>query len=45
MGLRNNQIEELALAGMVHDIGKISIPDAILKKPGKNKIESLLSKE
>ena len=35
MGLRNNQIEELALAGMVHDIGKISIPDAILKKPGK----------
>jgi len=35
LGLRNNQIEELALAGMVHDIGKISIPDAILKKPGK----------
>ena len=35
MQLRKDEITELELAGMVHDIGKISLPDAILKKPGK----------
>ncbi len=33
--LSREDIELLGLAGMYHDIGKISIPDAILNKPGK----------
>ncbi|MDX9691521.1 MAG: HD domain-containing protein, partial [Acholeplasmataceae bacterium] len=35
LGLQDDQIRELELAGLYHDIGKISIPDAILDKPGK----------
>lgn len=35
LGLKEEELKELALAGMYHDIGKISIPDAILNKPGK----------
>ncbi len=31
--LDNDDLKELELAGMYHDIGKISIPDAILDKP------------
>ena len=33
--LKDEDIKELELAGMYHDIGKISIPDAVLNKPGK----------
>lgn len=33
--LREDELKELEQAGMFHDIGKISIPDAILNKPGK----------
>lgn len=33
--LTNNYIEDLVMAAPLHDIGKISIPDAILLKPGK----------
>ena len=33
--LDEDDLKELELAGMYHDIGKISIPDAILNKPGK----------
>jgi len=35
LGLSKDEVNLLELAGMYHDIGKISIPDAILNKPGK----------
>jgi len=35
LGMNDEDIKELEMAGMYHDIGKISIPDAILNKPGK----------
>ncbi len=36
MGITDEeQLKGLSLAALVHDIGKIAIPDAILKKPGK----------
>lgn len=34
-GLTQEQVDEIARAAAVHDIGKIGIPDAILLKPGK----------
>jgi len=34
LGIKNEDLNELSMAGMYHDIGKISIPDAILDKPG-----------
>jgi putative nucleotidyltransferase with HDIG domain len=40
MGYKGDQIEGINAAGLVHDIGKISIPSEILSKPGRlNKIE------
>lgn len=35
LGLSEGEKLELELAGRMHDIGKISIPDTILRKPGK----------
>ncbi len=35
LGLRGGRLRELALAGIMHDIGKLSVPHAILAKPGK----------
>jgi putative two-component system response regulator len=35
IGLPDAQVEGLRRAGVVHDIGKVVIPDAILLKPGK----------
>ena len=35
LGLRGGRLRELALAGILHDIGKLSVPHAILTKPGK----------
>jgi len=29
------EVEKIRLAGLLHDVGKIGIPDAILRKPGK----------
>jgi putative nucleotidyltransferase with HDIG domain len=34
LGIKDELLEELKLAGLYHDIGKIAIPDAILDKPG-----------
>ena len=35
LGLPKQQITALERAGIVHDIGKVAVPDAILLKPGK----------
>jgi len=35
MRLANQDVERIYLAGQLHDIGKIGIPDAILQKPGR----------
>jgi len=35
LGISSEDVDVLELAGMYHDIGKISIPDAILNKPSK----------
>ncbi len=34
-GLTKEQIDLIALAAVMHDVGKIAVPDAILNKPGK----------
>jgi HD-GYP domain-containing protein (c-di-GMP phosphodiesterase class II) len=33
LGLSAGRLRTLAIGGLVHDIGKLSVPDAILKKP------------
>lgn len=35
LNLRDDELNELEQAGLLHDIGKISIPDVILNKPSK----------
>jgi len=45
IGLSPDRMEGLKMAGMVHDLGKVSIPVAILSKPGRiSKIELELIK-
>jgi HD-GYP domain-containing protein (c-di-GMP phosphodiesterase class II) len=34
LGLSASRLRTLAIGGLVHDIGKLSVPDEILKKPG-----------
>ncbi len=42
MGMSNDKIFELKLAGYLHDIGKIAIPSEILEKPGPLKDDEYL---
>ncbi len=41
LGLLGERIERVRLAGMLHDVGKIGVPDSILNKPGKLTDEEL----
>lgn len=34
MGMTPHQVQNIALASPMHDIGKLGVPDAVLKKPG-----------
>jgi hypothetical protein len=34
LGLSSGRLRKLAAGGLLHDIGKLSVPEAILKKPG-----------
>jgi putative two-component system response regulator len=35
LGLPERMMKEVRLAGIMHDVGKVAIPDSILNKPGK----------
>jgi HD-GYP domain-containing protein (c-di-GMP phosphodiesterase class II) len=35
LGLEESELQNLEVAALLHDIGKVGIPDAILRKPGK----------
>ena len=35
LGLSEEKVSEFGLAGLLHDIGKMGVPDEILSKPGR----------
>src|SRR5262249_25770275 len=42
MGIKAQELEEIARGALLHDIGKIGVPDAVLLKPGKLSSEEWL---
>ncbi|HEY4001246.1 MAG TPA: HD-GYP domain-containing protein [Candidatus Xenobia bacterium] len=42
MGLSDGEVEQVRKAGRIHDIGKIDVPDAVLRKPGGLDAEELV---
>ncbi|WP_157999972.1 HD-GYP domain-containing protein [Sphingomonas elodea] len=41
LGLDDAQVRAMGLAGLLHDVGKVAIPDAVLDKPGRLSAEEL----
>ena len=39
IGMDEKQIEQVRIAGQVHDVGKIGVPESVLCKPGKLTVE------
>ncbi|BDI33961.1 hypothetical protein CCAX7_60120 [Capsulimonas corticalis] len=35
LGLSEDQLRTIAIAALLHDVGKIGVPDAVLRKPGR----------
>ena len=35
MGFSESELEDLELAALLHDVGKIAVPESILNKPGR----------
>ena len=44
-GMIQKKLDEISMAGLLHDIGKFKIPDEILLKPGKLTKEEFEVKE
>jgi diguanylate cyclase (GGDEF)-like protein/putative nucleotidyltransferase with HDIG domain len=42
LGLPERRVSRVRLAGMLHDIGKVGVPDSILRKPGPLTADELL---
>jgi putative nucleotidyltransferase with HDIG domain len=38
-GLEEAQVERIYMAGLLHDVGKIGVPEAVLRKPGRLTVE------
>jgi len=38
-GFSSNEAKQMYLTGLVHDLGKLAVPNEILNKPGKLTIE------